>query len=935
MAGRGKTIFDGRVEHPLPTKSGTKDYIFYFVPASDGYGKGARFFFDRFFKKHIRKNVSSLEGMIDSLNSEVSGGVTQIREIVIVAHGTHQGLLFKVLGAASETNLQEYRYLTQYSLAFLQKDFEDGKFVAFQQKRTAVVARLLEDSRVTVRACRVGSSAECLYSLYSFFGGRANVYAPVEYQFFGSHPIKDGMRAETRLEAHHHLVKQRFFPSDEHTPDRQDAIVQFLTDRAMFTEPFQLAATPFNNPAPDYEALIDGLNARKILPPLRQKFADLNHPLSTDARVRVAKRDKSWQIIDHAVHAGTKHIIQYDVDEQIVTEDIERKAALIASATLLDLESAREFLPIQLFFYEGEHDEWKGKLFQLAGYAEEAVPNAGLKQKFDAAVALLKAGNFSDSTLDIKVEFKKALDVDLSATAQIQTLSTSGSGPTQRITWAIQAQERYVVKLEHPATDQGIAGHSVTVYTGLQGKARLQEEYEMMKRLGQNPDTPGTELAAYFDRFSIDDLMLVIDYLRNPYRTLSSFYLHHAQQAIARKKEYFAWWNQKYGTVLQTNPLVEQPYGELTRAESEDKKLVVHDFTFNDVWREVKVSHPSLTAFQTDLFKEENLWQKLGRSLDELADRGVGPELEADSPFTDLEELRQFQRQGLEPFFSADKIELEVEEDDDLICEEFATVIKRWKELQGTDPEEIKRLLGLETTSDGKTFLDHVMFLYDKFKIGKIGLDLMSISFMSDGLAVKIIEKIPWFAPSALGVPSVAGILLRIAPAITIPFTMWSKFLEEQSKTLKVWENTGRLTAIRQWLRELMSLTARDPFPEDLPIDLHDISGSFLFSTFSNPVVARYYDEQLDQSNAYSAFVFAADEEMTAGFEDGIRLMEEVGPKIVEYADEVIADLMRGWALDDCKMKVLKDAGIIDLDSVRRQIIRELARQLLEEVPKV
>jgi hypothetical protein len=149
-----------------------------------------------------------------------------------------------------------------------------------------------------------------------------------------------------------------------------------------------------------------------------------------------------------------------------------------------------------------------------------------------------------------------------------------------------------------------------------------------------------------------------------------------------------------------------------------------------------------------------------------------------------------------------------------------------------------------------------------------------------------------------------------------------------------VWENTGRLTAIRQWLGELISLTARDPFPEDLPIDLHDLSGLFLFFHFTDPVVARYYEEQLDQSNAYSPFVFAP-EEMTNGFEDGIKLMEEVGQKIVEYADEVVADLMRGWALDDCKMQVLKDAGIIDLGLVRREIIRQIARQLLDELPKV
>ena len=49
MTARGKAIFDQLVEYPLPTE-GVRDYIFYFVPASDGYGKGARYFFNRFYR---------------------------------------------------------------------------------------------------------------------------------------------------------------------------------------------------------------------------------------------------------------------------------------------------------------------------------------------------------------------------------------------------------------------------------------------------------------------------------------------------------------------------------------------------------------------------------------------------------------------------------------------------------------------------------------------------------------------------------------------------------------------------------------------------------------------------------------------------------------------------------------------------------------------
>ena len=177
MADRGREIFEARIEYPLPARSGVRDYVFHFVPASDGYGGGARDFLDTFYPHHVRKEASSLEAMIDALYTDVTEhGVTQIRELVMVAHGTSQGLILPVLRAASATELREYRYAWPPSFAFLQEDFDLGRFTAFRDRRTAVVARLLDDSWVTIRACRIGLSDDAMYAFYSFFGGRANVY---------------------------------------------------------------------------------------------------------------------------------------------------------------------------------------------------------------------------------------------------------------------------------------------------------------------------------------------------------------------------------------------------------------------------------------------------------------------------------------------------------------------------------------------------------------------------------------------------------------------------------------------------------------------------------------------------------------------------------------------------------------------------------------
>ena len=231
---RGRELFEKRVEYPLPKKPGVRDYVFHFVPPDNPYGKSARPFFARFYPNHIKADVVSLEALITTLAAQVDSGVTHIREVVIVAHGNPLGLLSPVVSGVSATHLREYKYTTAFALALLQNDLRAGDLEGFKNKRQKVVSNLHDDSWITIRACNIGRSQEAMYALYSFFGGRANVYAPMVYQVFGSPPITFGMRLDTRLRAHEHLVKQHFVPKDVHTHDRKDAIVTALVDPGAF-----------------------------------------------------------------------------------------------------------------------------------------------------------------------------------------------------------------------------------------------------------------------------------------------------------------------------------------------------------------------------------------------------------------------------------------------------------------------------------------------------------------------------------------------------------------------------------------------------------------------------------------------------------------------------------------------------------------------------
>ncbi len=321
MSTRGKDLFEARIEYPLKPKPTpkTKDYIFYFVPATDPYGGSARKFLSKFYAAHVATSVSSIEEMIGYLHDQVAVGVDHIHEVVIVAHANPRRMVLKLLEDASETRNSEYQYVTFESLAILQKDFAEEKFATFKRNRARVIEHLTDASWVTIRGCRFGQGTEAMYALYAFFGGRANVYAPRYYQFFGwqeigwtagedakkrGRPIgeRPPRKFENRLDAHDHLVRQRFFPKDLHTDERKDAVVQSLADPGMFSETIALASA--TNPATDstYTKLIADLDAKRIPETVTTKLAAVDHVLTERAIVEVVREHTFWKIHDQVTH---------------------------------------------------------------------------------------------------------------------------------------------------------------------------------------------------------------------------------------------------------------------------------------------------------------------------------------------------------------------------------------------------------------------------------------------------------------------------------------------------------------------------------------------------------------------------------------------------------------------------------------------------------
>jgi hypothetical protein len=175
---------------------------------------------------------------------------------------------------------------------------------------------------------------------------------------------------------------------------------------------------------------------------------------------------------------------------------------------------------------------------------------------------------------------------------------------------------------------------------------------------------------------------------------------------------------------------------------------------------------------------------------------------------------------------------------------------------------------------------------------------------------------------------------LRAMPAITIPLTLWLKVLKDQVKTLEAQEFTGRITAVRQWLRILEDLTYRfeTNFPNVIQIDVTvPVSAEPYY-------IGRYYQEQVEGGNGLGMWVNDIYDtiRLKKGFDHGVLLMQTAGQELMDKADEIINDLLYNLkVLDPCKINVLKDAGILDMRRLRALVLRKMAKKLLDELPRV
>ena len=866
-------------------------------------------------------------------------GVQQIREVVLVAHGSPLGLLVPLVEATGDPDL---RTLNPLSLSDLQDKFQtgDSAFSGFAANRAEVLKHFSPNAFVTLRVCRFGQSDEGMYAVYSFFGGNVDVYAPLKYQFFGSVFLESGARFLDRLAYHDHLVRQRFVPAGRHTPARATALVRAMEHVQSFSDPFEVASMAVGGgEPPEYGAFIDTLNAAQLSPALKTSFEAHDFALSSSAKALVVEKDAAWRISDTVAQDQESFPVRYSIGEEVGAD----RRQLMAQGTVVG-DGAE--VSLQVFLDDFDDAELKGEVGLLAYKVDGDPADAPNVKRFDGLSSLLAGNGPSGSTftagdLDLRAEiagygdmFRPADNATITVAAD-DTLD-SGLHVTVWLVAPTDAGPALEIRLKHPYTNQRIRAHTLTVVRHFivdpDGVSRDRAGYEagVLAWAGTNLDSPGVELAASLDRLSLDDLVELIAYLHSPYDPERVVQLHHAQEALQRKAEYRDWLAQRYPTGADIPFPTGDPVIELSLGQQDDLTERSYAFAFNENWREVRESVTPKPSFHDDLFLEESLLDRFPNVLDSW--NGLEDEGE-DSPSASARDAQPAKTSGQQRF-STTTVEKDTFTPPDVAvgCEEYRAAIKRIKELKDLPVGQLSVELGGQKTPGGKSYFDIAVDVASKYgtlvKLWNLTelkeiLKLPSIPTDTYGfgkLALKWISKATeWELGSAVAE------ILSADMVITIPLKMYAKFLDALQEGVDKNEAFGRLTGVRAWLRALEDRATQAPhLIDDLTIDLTGYT--------DDQVMAAYTAEVGDDGSLrFNLFI----EDFHRGFTEGAQLMQDRWPFFRDDVHQIVSKALQDASEDSCRTSVLIDEGVLDLDELRALVIRQTVDKLLGELPRV
>ena len=915
---RGKKIFENIEEYPLPKKPGIKDYIFYFVSKSKGYGLGASTFFNKYYGDHIEKNAKSLEEIIEILHSEIkSKTIDQIREIVIVCHANMRELLFPVTKHAfdNDQNKAKYQIVRPGTLVNLQEAFkaDDLDLKDFKKNRKEVIKKLFNTSRITIRACNFGASRDGLFALYSFFGGRANVYAPHEYQFFLDRlGIGVESRLKTDLDFYQHLVKQGYISrKTKHSESRKVKIIKKLIEPGRGRHRFELSSYRIQNnrvvngDKDEHDSFVSSLNQKTVSDAVREKFVQEDLSLSGDERIQIRQKDEKWILFDDRLRiSGHTYKIEYTIQEEFeqFTDDENHQASLYVYP-ILNHRKSLPSIPLQLFFSEDQNDDYKCQILELAAFP--TVPDHGItdtkaKEDYDAYEKILDEGKFQDNNgHNILAAFEEeAFPLTDPKIVQLPPHRNKKQ-------WEIQDEINFKVKETFQYLYPVGFKTALEVFEPVTREKRL----DFFEFQGSDPDTPGTELMAYLDNRSLEELYDFIHFLREPYKEEHAFYIYMAQEAMKRKAEFNTWpVKVEEDERRKSDPIYIYPsWAMLNDVERDDKEK--YAYLFSNVWMEAKASTSRNKDFNDDLFEERKL---------PFPAETIGKVVEPDTPENEEEIMEQDPNNPQsvpdppQEYFDKEMVFEEIRHED-LNCKKFKEALEIIKQNQGKSWEEIERIFKETRVSETSDTLYNYLtsnYAYSSFEIANEVLQMFSPYASGTG----IVGRLGMLANSRF---VFAG---SVFFAIAGPALMLKSILDEVSKGKENYKRAGVITGFKEGKEKIGEIIYKYN-AHRIPIaDNYD-----LLSDARDHKVA-YIDFTGERRIPFPMAEFI--EPHREGYEIGLKEVENALNEDLRKHMSIFKEFVLNKGLKECHFKELLNSGLIDDNMVKRAILQGLFNQI-------
>jgi hypothetical protein len=277
---------------------------------------------------------------------------------------------------------------------------------------------------------------------------------------------------------------------------------------------------------------------------------------------------------------------------------------------LLALNDGR--LPIQFFIPEDTvHDYFEGMVARLVSKPprEDAEPSL---ISFDDLMAELEGGRTTGL-----IKLLQREEITFSGRPRLQATQ-------RRREWTMRGRAGGAVKTYRlreglERLQDGSARREVKLYEAMNPALQLGSELPWT-RYGTPYDVPGTEIQAYLDRFSIDDLTCLQDVVRMRSGQGDVVIIEQAQRSIARRLNFMAWFsNTKCFRTTIDDPLFGpedelscywSPYPPrgLKDHEQDDLESVAHtDHNGYRMWADVKAQQAPSVQFRDDIFLEHPL----------------------------------------------------------------------------------------------------------------------------------------------------------------------------------------------------------------------------------------------------------------------------------------------------------------------------------------